>query len=41
MSVVSKLEENITAKLGCMWISIIGKEIVKVALKKRGVCLQS
>lgn len=37
MSVVSKLAEKVTAKLGCMWISIIGKERVKVALKKRDV----
>lgn len=41
MSVVSKLVENVTEKLGCIWISIIGKEKVKLALKKRGVCLQS
>lgn len=41
MSVVSKLVEKVTAKLGCMWISIIGKERVKVALKKRDVWLQS
>lgn len=41
MSVVSKLVENVTTELGRMWINIIGKERVKVVLKKRGVCLQS